>query len=526
MKRYPVVYPVLLAINFVLNKAAHNITQIALIQIVRPLIVIGVGAVALMYGLKWVLKQWDRVGLATALCVGFLLYYDPLTAWGDGLPVRKGALIAGVFVFLVFVGILLFVSSKKFRPSSENLSLLTGFFNIAALIILLLPSYSIVMFLSKIAKSVPVESTTNSIPKSINTDQGTPDIYYIIMDGYGRTDMLMETYGLDNTDFVEFLENRGFHIADQSVCNYMQTVLSLSSTSNMEYLDTLGISSDSPDRAPLSELIKHSQVRVLLEDLGYTTVALASGFYPTEITDADVYLSPYANSPLNEFEGFLFSLTPARFFIQAFDLAGPWPGYSTHRARILYAFQQLREIPTMIAGPKFVFAHIFTPHPPFVFDREGRPVQPDYPYYPVDGEAFGDRREYFHGYPGQLLYINTLLEDTIDTLLSSSDLPPIIIIQADHGPGMLLSFGSLEDTCVRERFSILNAYYLPDCEDCALSETITPVNSFRLIFDTYFGTNFGLLEDRGYFSSWDKPYDFIDVTDQTSAPCIIPEWSK
>ncbi len=526
MKRYPVIYPVLLAINFVLNKAAHNITQIALIQIVRPLIVVGVVAVALMYGWKLLVKQWDRAGLVAALCAGFLFYYTPLTAWGEGLPVRKGALIAGILVFLAFVGILLFVTGKKFRPSLETLSLLTGFLNIVALIILLIPSYVIVSFLIQTVKFIPPESGMDSVAKSMTTDRGTPDIYYIVVDGYGRADMLLETYGLDNTDFVESLEARGFYIADQSVCNYMQTVLSLSSATNMEYLDTLGISSDSPDRAPLSELIKHSQVRVSLEELGYTTVALSSGFYPTEITDADVYLSPYANSPLNEFEGFLFSLTPARFFIQVFDLAGPWPGYSTHRARVLYAFQQLQEIPARIAGPKFVFAHIFSPHPPFVFDRDGQPVQPDYPYYPVDGEAFGDRQEYLDGYPDQLVYINTLLEDTIDALLSSSASPPVIIIQADHGPGMLLSFGSLADTCVRERFSILNAYYLPDCEDCALFETLTPVNSFRLIFDSYFGTNLGLVEDRGYFSSWDRPYDFIDVTDQTSTPCAVPERSE
>lgn len=526
MKRYPVIYPVLLAINFVLNKAAHNVTQIALIQIVRPLVIVAVVTVALMYVMKLALKQWDRAGLSAAVWVGFLFYYNSLTAWGDALPVKQGALIAGGVVFLVFIGTLVFLSSKKFRPSAEHLSVLTGFFNIVTLVVLLIPSYVIVMFLTKTVDPVPVVSSVRSLPESMNTDRGTPDIYYLVVDGYGGADMLMETYGLDNTGFVDFLERRGFYVAGQSTSNYMQTVLSVSSSSNMEYLNTLGISPDSPDRAPLSELIKHSRLRTMLEALGYTTIALSSGFYPTEIRDADYYFSLYENSLLNEFEGYLFSLTPAQFFIQAFELKGPWPGYSTHRARILYAFEQLQEMPAKVDGPKFVFAHIFTPHPPFVFDRTGRSVQPDYPYYPVDGEAFGDREEYFYGYPEQLLYTNTLLEDTVDAILTSSDSPPIIVIQADHGPGMLLSYLSPEDTCMRERFSILNAYYLPNCEECALYETITPVNSFRLIFDSYFGTNFGLLEDRGYFSTWSNLYDFIDVTDRTSTPCAALEWSK
>lgn len=41
-----------------------------------------------------------------------------------------------------------------------------------------------------------------------------------------------------------------------------------------------------------------------------------------------------------------------------------------------------------------------------------------------------------------------------------------------------------------------------------------PVNTFRLIFNFYFGTDYELLDDRCYFSSYDYPYKFTDVTDE------------
>ncbi|MGQ9684246.1 MAG: hypothetical protein ACUVX9_17080 [Anaerolineae bacterium] len=66
--------------------------------------------------------------------------------------------------------------------------------------------------------------------------------------------------------------------------------------------------------------------------------------------------------------------------------------------------------------------------------------------------------------------------------------------------------------------SILNAYHLPGGVDAALYDTISPVNSFRLILSSYFAADYALLEDRSYFSLWDRPYDFIEVPDPGTGP--------
>ncbi len=62
---------------------------------------------------------------------------------------------------------------------------------------------------------------------------------------------------------------------------------------------------------------------------------------------------------------------------------------------------------------------------------------------------------------------------------------------------------------------ILNAYYLPGVDKDILYPSITPVNSFRLIFNLYFDTNFELLPDENYaFVDGRHIYKFFNVTDK------------
>jgi len=104
----------------------------------------------------------------------------------------------------------------------------------------------------------------------------------------------------------------------------------------------------------------------------------------------------------------------------------------------------------------------------------------------------------------------------INKIISDSPQPPIIILQADHGPGLYWFGFEYNKNTLKERMSILNAYYLPGSGDKKLYDEITPVNTFRIIFNHYFGTDLELLEDKSYFSTWYEPYKFIDVIDETN----------
>jgi len=186
--------------------------------------------------------------------------------------------------------------------------------------------------------------------------------------------------------------------------------------------------------------------------------------------------------------------------------------------RLLYILNHLGDRPKL-SSPIFVFAHIEAPHPPFVFGEDGQKAKIMKTFTNSDGDWLIrkgglTKDEYIKGYRDQLLFINKKIKIVLDDILSRSKRPPIIILQADHGPRSMLVWEDPNKTYFKECMSILNAYYLPDNGDRRLYKEITPVNTFRIIFNHYFGTDYKLLKDKVYFSTARYPYRFIDVTDK------------
>jgi hypothetical protein len=189
--------------------------------------------------------------------------------------------------------------------------------------------------------------------------------------------------------------------------------------------------------------------------------------------------------------------------------------YETHRSEILSTFDRVQAVSRM-EGTYFVYAHIIAPHPPFVFDEKGKVLSPNEPFKLADANHFvkdHSRKTYIVGYRNQLQYINTRVLEVLDAILAHSDVPPIIILQGDHGPGAHMHYGSFEKTLPAERFGILNAYYFPDQDYAGLYPSISPVNSFRVVLNQFFGQDYALLPDRHYYSPWGYPFDFTEVTD-------------
>ena len=97
----------------------------------------------------------------------------------------------------------------------------------------------------------------------------------------------------------------------------------------------------------------------------------------------------------------------------------------------------------------------------------------------------------------------------VDTLLKNSDIPPIIIIQSDHGAKI---YDLDSNNYARVRMSNLNALYLPEGGDKHLYDSISLINTFPIIFNHYFCGNYKLLNDDIYISNSHTPYKFNDVT--------------
>jgi hypothetical protein len=245
----------------------------------------------------------------------------------------------------------------------------------------------------------------------------------------------------------------------------------------------------------------------------------------TEVTDADIYITSGAideNLGLvgaTPFESLLIQTTLLRLVSDGVvalprflpDVQFP---YDVHRSRIRTIFDGLQDLPPT-EEPKFVFAHIIAPHPPFVFAADGSPVTPDAPFtlrFTFDASD-PSSADYIHGYRQQVEFVNSQLEEVITAILEQSEVPPVIVIEGDHGPDS----NSGRISYVQERMANLNAIHLPTGQT-GLYPGITPVNTFRVIFNEVFGAELPLLEDRVLYSEYARPYDFQDVTDSIESP--------
>ena len=120
---------------------------------------------------------------------------------------------------------------------------------------------------------------------------------------------------------------------------------------------------------------------------------------------------------------------------------------------------------------------------------------------------------YREGHAAQVLGLGKYVDRAIEGILANSANPPIIIVQGDHGPRLGLT-ENVETSDVEERMAILNAFYLPGIPQKKLYPQISSVNTFRFIFNEYFGQNYPLLDDRSYFSY--LGLNMIEVTERIS----------
>jgi hypothetical protein len=360
-----------------------------------------------------------------------------------------------------------------------------------------------------------------------------PDIYYIILDGYGRKDVLEELYGFDNSEFLTALMDRGFYVAEESFSNYNTTRLSLASSLNLDYLQTIIEAEDiglNPSTA--EEMMWDNTVFQYLDQFGFETVAFETGRPWSSISNVDHYLEAWEDQTVNalmpkttlfnEFETMLIKSTALSLLLdgtkvfKTFERSQSVISNEEHRIRVIYGLQKIKEIPEW-RGNYFVFLHVLSPHPPFIFSASGERVDHDRPFTFGDASHFmqiASRDEYIDGYIEQLQYINELTLDAVEEILAESNPPPVIIIQGDHGPGAYLDWQSREDSNLKERHAILNAYFLPEDGAKNLYPGISPINSFRVIFNTYYGSEYVLLEDRAFFTEKNGGYHLEDVTSQ------------
>ncbi len=483
-------HPWLFAVYPVAWLYAHNIAEASFADFGRIACFSLLGAAAI-FGAAWLAwRQAHRAALAASLTLIFFFSYGHLYNYLEGSNLF-GLMIGRHRILAPLWGSLFLAVCWRLLRRSQTAHAWTTPLNLIAAVLLALPlaqigSAGLRSLWQRPTAAAPEQTSALRLPAG----QSAPDIYYLILDGYARDDVLRKYYQLDNTAFLNELRRLGFFVAECSQSNYAQTQLSLASALNLNYLDALGsqFTPGNTSHAGLSELIQHSAVRSLLKSLGYEFIAFDSGYDPTRILDADVYLSASADRGLSDFDNLFLRTTAARLLSEGVALLNLPPDWEqrdqAHRQRILFTLDNLTTLPQR-PGPKFVFAHLIIPHWPHVFGPDGQPVH-------VHPDSVS-------GYRDQVIFINKRIAPILAELIAASHPAPIILLQGDHGSVI---------EAPERRMSILSAYYLPGDAGKALNRSISPVNSFRVVFNQFFSGNFSLLPDIGYYSVYDRPYEY------------------
>lgn len=484
----------------------HNLEQVPFPRIFSSLATVVVLTALLWSGAGLVFRNLRLSAVLTSLFLLFFFTYGQLFSLVGGLPPGKHYLLLPLWVILgLGSGVCICL---RLRSRSDSATRFFTAMGTALVLVALLPIGLSVFQGGGEGSAGGGTRSSAAEPVLLRPEGPLPNIYYIILDAYASAAILEEVYGFDNREFLDFLESRGFAIAAPGRSNYDMSLMSLASSLNCRYLDEAEFRDREMDYLLAS--FRENRVVESLRGLGYRLAAFDSGYDNTELRSADIRLS-CGWSP-GEFAAELINFTPLPPLL-ALAGGGGYEGnlqYRTHRERILYALRELPETAGM-EGPLFVFSHVLAPHPPFVFDEDGNPVQLS-DYY-ITGDAAGflermgiSREEYREYYIGQVKFINRQVMAMVDRLLEKSSPAPIIVIQADHGPRSEYSFCDLDASNPEEGLSILNAYHLPEGGDEDLYPGITPVNTFRVIFNRYFGTDLELLPDRSYFTDWEDGY--------------------
>ena len=498
------VHPMLFAAYPALFLYSQNLGEVAVADVIVPLLFLIAGAFLALLALTILFRDPRRAAIVvsvTAIAVlsyGFVDRALPASIPGWLQQIGWVALIVGSVVVAIRI--------------RGRLATVTTALNGIAAILVALSLVQIVPHVLETTTAAPVaEAPAASGSVAPVTSAAKPrDIYYIVLDRYGSQKAIGLDYKITDNDMYGWLADHGFTVAAQSHANYVKTALSLASTLRMDFIDDIAarMGKTSDDEGPIDAVFQDPPVGRFLKDRGYRYVHIGSYFGPTrssQLADENDHVGSVSDFATAMYD---YSVLPA--IARRVGLEQAAPIRERHRANALYDFAALERVQDE-PGPKFVFAHLLMPHPPYVFKADGTFVPDD------TTEAT---------YATQLAYTNARMKAVLEPLLALPEAErPIIIIQADEGPyppayardTIDYDWSTASADELETKYGILNAMYLPGLPagKTLPYPTISSVNTFRLLFDDYFDANLPLLPDRS-FTSRGKflPYDLTEITDR------------
>ena len=480
---------------------ADNVKEIPLDDIFLPAVIS-----LLITSVIWAILRSVLGGRKSALIVSIFLVawiiisqirvfvinveYDILQIFGSN------KLLIPLF-FIVTIPVTIYIIKRNI--SKENISIV----NVISIVVFGFLIFQVANYDSADTNEYNVIKEKMRVPIIQSDVEDKPDVYFILLDAYSGDITLDRDYGFDNSKFKNGLRDRGFFVQEPSYSNYPNTEAALPSILNMMYLDSINetVGKDSDDKKILIELRDGNNVMDIFNENNYHLTYIFGGATasPSDDTKFEIICG---RGSLNMNEDLQRSIVQTYFSV-TFLRTMLFDDFRHHD--IQCALNEVLNFEKKNESPQYLHIHMYLPHPPLIYDSDGKRVQDTFSYNRFDPSL---RDAYLE----QTIYTNKITIDMIDSIQKRDD-SAVIIVMSDHGGRLGINWENPTEMDYNRAFNNLSALYFPGHED-EIPEGITPVNAFRVFFNAYFNTDYEILEDRQMWYVSERPYDQIDVTEK------------
>lgn len=493
-------YPALLAA--VLVVALTNVSGVAAFGAIRSVVIVVIAALGLSCLGRVLLRDSHRGGVLAALWVLTLLAVD---------DVRLAAIVV-VISALLFGEVYILPEAKR----TIRWARVGRFFG--RLVVILTVAIAIQALqlgaVTDALRSLTHETALRpALPDPANPED--PDIYMILLDGHARPDIIKDVFGRDVTAFLNALSADGFVVASKSRSNYLFTLEVLSSVFNQAHLADIdrmdGLLAGTEGRPPgaiARSVINDNQTFTFLRSRGYEIGAISGGFEQSAVREAEWFID---TGQISEFEIALLRRSILRPVIQGL---APDAVSGQHRARIQAVFDEFGASPSRPGHrPRFVFAHVPSPHAPWVYRADGshRTVIDLQDFYAEYLIGFATE-ELALAYGDQLVDIDRRLLESLHRLdegIEARSRSAVVVVFSDHGTSIHA------DGDIRLRYKNLLAVRATDHE-LVLEDNLTLVNLLPSLFEQLYGVPWVRRPDTQYQYARNV-FDLMEVDDPDAA---------
>ena len=463
--KHLIIFPFLLAFFPSWILILKNYDELIFQDILISLAIVSV-SIIIWIVIRKIIKNSNKAALITGVGVVFFFYFGYVQDALKGIlvsniPVNKTSILVPISIIIFIILTIYFIKSKN------NFEPIIKIANVVSITLILVVCVQFI---------IPGASAEK------------PNVYHIILDEYTDNEILTKKFGYNNEKFLEFLNNNGFYMHDKLFSTFGGTVKELNVILNMEYPKKLRWMSED------YESLNNNKVMSIFSNQNYSIIETNSMMRWKNFSDVDTKLCYDTNFINSEFLDQVLGKSIIRYFLEKYQ-------QDTRRDTVRCTFDVLNEITLKTDGPKYVFSHVYVPHPPFLFGPNGENVIPD--RREISGLQSWENPQ---GYINQLIYATNEITVVIKNIVKN-DPNAIIIVQGDTGTltGADISKKTMKE--IYQAHSILYAVRIPDVED---SDYMIPVNTYRIIFNNYFNMNYDYLEYHSYLV--DNDGNMEDIT--------------